>query len=291
MRLFISNFKNNFMIQVFITATFLLVCWITIISLADPDSSISQSPRQYNLITAESAINRKAEVILVGSSLAARLKQKWLPSNVSNIALSGGSALTGLEIIQRAELKPKQIWIEANYIDRGIDDKFIDALFVPVISQLRDTLPALQEKNRPFNVIMGLCAKDQKTRQTTSIQEERAMYSDTVNRMLKAQKIDYQKIPAKLKSRLQQLDHYVEHFSNKGVNIVFFEMPVHPKLRSMPRHQQILKTLQEKFPPSDGIKWVTSPNDVKYRTTDALHLTPLSARLFFEEGIQPHVSH
>jgi hypothetical protein len=80
---------------------------------------------------AEPALTRyRREVIpdiaLVGSSLTYRLNESYfLPLKVRNLAISGDSSLTGLQIISSYPQVPKLILVEANIVSRDIDASLV----------------------------------------------------------------------------------------------------------------------------------------------------------------------
>ena len=61
------------------------------------------------------------DTVIVGSSLGGRMQVRMLPHTWSNIALSGGSALTGLAVVAQGPHQPRRVLIEINNLDRGDD--------------------------------------------------------------------------------------------------------------------------------------------------------------------------
>lgn len=79
------------------------------------------------------------DVVLVGSSLSARLSEGYFTSlKIDNLALAGGASVTGLEIIAAAAARPKLVLVEANILSRPLDTDLIakstvrDPVFQPV---------------------------------------------------------------------------------------------------------------------------------------------------------------
>src|SRR6202035_638968 len=83
----------------------------------------STTPRDGTLIT----LNRYArepipDVVLVGSSLTFRLKEEYFAtSSLRNLALAGGSPVTGLEIVANQPRLPRIVLVEANVLSRPVD--------------------------------------------------------------------------------------------------------------------------------------------------------------------------
>jgi hypothetical protein len=88
----------------------------------------STTTRDGTLIT----LNRYAKepiprVVLVGSSLAYRLKEEYFATpGVRNLALAGGSPLTGLEIVTNQPRVPRLILVEANILSRSTDTALVE---------------------------------------------------------------------------------------------------------------------------------------------------------------------
>lgn len=289
MRLFIFNSKEHFIPRTAMTLLLLLGAWICLVGLAKPTSHVTQSPWQFNVIAAQRVMWEKPDIVMVGSSLSARIKPELLPDGMGNLSFSGGSALTGLEIISLGEMKPKQVWIEINFIHRSLDKEFTSALFAPVISQARKVVPALREENRPYNIFISLLSEPKAQRPLQTIAEEKERYAKNIGRILGVQKKDYAMISKYLPDRLEKLDEYISSLRKEGVQVVFHEIPVHPELAVMPRALVIKETLLERYPPEPGITWIDSPNPGRFATTDGLHLTPASAHLYYQEVMRPQV--
>jgi hypothetical protein len=67
------------------------------------------------------------EVVLVGSSITFRLKEEYFATpKLRNLALAGGSPLTGLEIVATRPQLPSFILVEANVLARGTDAALVE---------------------------------------------------------------------------------------------------------------------------------------------------------------------
>jgi hypothetical protein len=67
------------------------------------------------------------DVALVGSSLTWRLSEAYFETpDLRNLALAGGSPLTGLAIIAEQPHLPKLILVEANVLSRGEDESLVE---------------------------------------------------------------------------------------------------------------------------------------------------------------------
>src|ERR1700712_6103237 len=67
------------------------------------------------------------DIVLVGSSLTFRLKEEYFVTpGLRNLALAGGSPLTGLEIVANQPRLPRLILIEANVLSRAADQTIVE---------------------------------------------------------------------------------------------------------------------------------------------------------------------
>jgi len=88
----------------------------------------STTTRDGTLIT----LNRYAkepipEVALVGSSLTFRLKEEYFATpKLRNLALAGGSPVTGLEIVANQSRLPRIVLVEANVLSRATDTALVE---------------------------------------------------------------------------------------------------------------------------------------------------------------------
>ena len=67
------------------------------------------------------------DIVLVGSSIAFRLKEEYFATpGVRNLALAGGSPLTGLEIVANQPRLPGVILVEVNILNRATDAALVE---------------------------------------------------------------------------------------------------------------------------------------------------------------------
>jgi hypothetical protein len=106
----------------------LLVCAIATLRLGGGQELPATTTRDGALL----ALNRYVrepipDVVLVGSSLTFRLSEEYFETpRLRNLALAGGSPLTGLEIIAHQSQLPKIILVETNILSRPADDVLVE---------------------------------------------------------------------------------------------------------------------------------------------------------------------
>jgi hypothetical protein len=67
------------------------------------------------------------DIVLLGSSIAFRLKEEYFATRgLRNLALAGGSPVTGLEIVANQPRLPQYILVEANVVARPTDIALVE---------------------------------------------------------------------------------------------------------------------------------------------------------------------
>jgi len=276
--LFISNF--NKMNQAIILCIILFILYNVFLLNVRPNVSMLQNQRQNNHSIAQDLMYEyKGQSIIVGSSMAARMKNEFLPDNYYNLSFSGGSALTGLEIIKRSGIMPPHIYIENNTIFREVDSQLLKTLFNPFSWEIKKYIPALREKYQPLNLVIS---KLQNTygkthNQLLAIKKNNQIYDVNIER----QKTNYNKILKPYDIQLKQLKNLVKYFDDNGAIIIFFEMPIDASLASSPKAREQRLVIKSNFEHN----WIKLPNN-KYTTADGIHLIYKSAYEYSNEFIQ-----
>jgi hypothetical protein len=106
----------------------LLACGLATARFGNALQLPSTTTRDGTLIT----LNRYARepipgVVLVGSSIAFRVKEEYFATSaLRNLALAGGSPVTGLEIVASQPRLPKIILVETNILSRATDTALVE---------------------------------------------------------------------------------------------------------------------------------------------------------------------
>ena len=112
----------------FSAVTLLLACGVATAWFGNGLQLPSTTTRDGTLIT----LNRYAkepipDVVLVGSSLTFRLKEEYFATpKLRNLALAGGSPVTGLEIVANQPRLPRIVLVEANVLSRAVDTALVE---------------------------------------------------------------------------------------------------------------------------------------------------------------------
>ena len=277
----LSIFNFNSIYKIIFLFVILFGLYNLFLVLEKPDIKIFQNQWQKNYSFAQDFIyENKAENIIVGSSMAARMQNDFLPKDFYNLSFSGGSVLTGLEIIKKSGFIPKNIYIETNIIFRNKDNKLLNNLFYPILWQIKKHIPVLQEKYQPLNLVASKIRGSYGKTHKEHMQEKRneKIFNLTIQRQLK----NYNKSLESYENKLSDLKILIEYFSKKGVNIVFFEMPIENRLANSIKAKEQRKIIKNNF----ANKWFKLQSNDNYVTADGIHLIFPSAFKFSKEFVK-----
>ncbi|MCB9033312.1 MAG: hypothetical protein H6553_05705 [Chitinophagales bacterium] len=273
---------------------FLLLTWS--IFLRYNSFSISQHQWQANIVNAEKFIydTDSFDNVIVGSSLAQRLQMDSLP-NFYNLSLSGQCIFDGLNIIKNKNKLPKNIYIEINVINREENKNFNEIISSPILNVLKknflifrtDKHPLSYVENRFFypvtNFILDILHYGLKNRIKLFFDlknKENIADNSVFYKMLNLQ-INYYSEKTdtmKMDKLFNKLKNNIEFLESKGSKVIFFEMPVNPKLVQLTRACYLRNRIANDFPNNLFIKL---PSNIKlYKTSDGVHLTPNEAKIY-----------
>lgn len=183
------------------------------------------------------------DTVIVGSSLAGRLQPRMLPDNWSNIALTGGSALTGLHVVAESPLVPRRVIVETNYLDRPSDAPTLHALNDWPRPMLRQLFWFTRTAYMPVNLVFSKvedAVQRRRARGGGYAESAPANQADLTAALQPA----YSQVPDL--SHLPELAALVEQLTARGIEIDFVELPVETNLtkgRHLVLMQQRLKAM------------------------------------------------
>lgn len=271
-----SNSEKTFL--KFLTLGFLGLCalYAGSIYLFFPHGGTGQNQYQTNRIKSERYLflSKAPEVVIVGSSLAARLKE--LPSNWYNLAMPGETSALGLKVIRLRDDLPKSILVEVNPSTREISKKLLDALSSPTQMRLKKQIPLLRDEYQPSLILLSVLRKalgagQSDPKLSKEFRDALAQKHLAANSEIETK--DFQNI------FLNDLQHAVEELAKRHVKIIFFEVPTERVLMELERMKD-LRALEHEALSSPSYAWVETPSNHGYETSDGLHLVPIAAREF-----------
>jgi hypothetical protein len=218
--------------------------------------------------------------VLVGSSLSAILPAIALKP-VYNLALSGGSTLTGLRLTAASAHVPALIFVEVNVIERPADETLLQELTQPLSLRLKTWCNACRTRQQPLTVALAALSR---LRLQPLSAEEADRIAGAAPQALNPQGFAIQRTGGEkpvdagaLQIRLTELASLYETLSRRGSRIVFVELPVHPQIASSIHQRTVVQAVLERFPP-ERFDWIRF-SDREYATTDGAHLTYADGRV------------
>jgi hypothetical protein len=242
---------------------------------------------QANLVKAQQYLidyQGKYPDIIIGSSLSNRIITDSLPG-FFNLGLDGLSIYDGLEVISASRSLPGKIFLEMNNAIRKKDIRFSSAIRQNFWFGLTRVLPFFREEYKPMVLMVTYIhslykAFEKEAGQTKSAGNhpegielfERAL-EQHIQRNLK-------RPPAELLSfSFSELKFQVSVLERKGVEFIFFVMPVDTRISALVRPRLIKQYAMYYFPAGEN-RWILPPSGKEYPTTDGVHLTGKSSRGF-----------
>jgi len=239
----------------------------------------STTTRDGTLIT----LNRYAkepipDVVLVGSSLTFRLKEEYFATpRLRNLALAGGSPITGLEIVANQPRLPRIVLVEANVLSRPTDTALVERysrsgnaeplFFRPI----RAAVAAYENwLHAPLSHTQVSFALSRLLAQPPSDFDNR-IYAD---RALQQFNAEDPTLAARMNvKRIEQLIPAVEQ---RGAGVLLFELPYSEKLEESQSAKITREIIHTKFP--DPERWLRIDSTRKeLRWADGVHLDERSA--------------
>jgi hypothetical protein len=259
-------------------ALLLLACGVATAWFGNSLQLPATTTRDGTLIT----LNRYArepipDVALVGSSLTFRLKEEYFATpRLRNLALAGGSPLTGLDIVANQPRLPKLVLIEANVLSRAPDAAVVERY------SSRDTEPLFFRPVRaavaayenwlhvPLTHAQVSAELDQLLRQPPSDFDSR-IYADRALAQFNAQ--DSTDVTQTNVNRLEQLIAAIER---RGSRALLFELPYSQPLEESLLAKNTREIVHARFPAPD--RWLHiayARSDLRW--ADGVHLDERSA--------------
>jgi hypothetical protein len=217
------------------------------------------------------------EIVLVGSSITFRLKEEYFATRgLRNLALAGGSPVTGLEIVANQPRLPQYILVEANVLSRATDTALVERysrggtepfFFRPVRAvvaayEQRLHAPLTHEQvARDLRQLVGQPPDDFDNR----------VYADRALQQFNAEDpTDATRLNAK---RIEGLIRTVEQ---RGARVLLFELPYAESIEGSRFAATTRETIHAAFP--DSKRWLPVEVDrSELRWADGIHLDERSA--------------
>ena len=258
----------------------LLVCGATTIWVGDRLQLPSTTTRDGTLITLNRYVQEPVpDVVLVGSSLTFRLKEEYFETrSLRNLALAGGSPVTGMEVVVEQPRLPRIILVETNLLPRPPDDAVAaryargQSVKQPFFRPIRAAVATYENwHHAPLTHAQFAAAMEHALKQPPSDFDNRIY----VDRALK----EFDQNPTSaLQPNVDRLAGLVQTARQQGVLVVLFELP-YPKEIEATRYVEITRgTVRSRFPDPDQWLQVDVAAD-ELRWLDGVHLDERSAMI------------
>jgi hypothetical protein len=218
------------------------------------------------------------DVVLVGSSLTFRLKEEYFATpRLRNLALAGGSPVTGLEIVTNQERLPRIVLVEASVLSRPVDTALVEKYSrttntEPLLFRPIRTAVAAYENwlHAPVNHAQAFSALGRLLEQPPSDFDNR-LYVDRA-----FQKLNAEDPTETVRSNVEKIERLSRTIEQRGGRLLLFELPYAAQLEHA-RSVEITRTIvHSRF--SDPDRWLRfDSSGTELRWADGVHLDERSA--------------
>jgi len=270
-------------LKTIITSGALLIIYLASLSVLVPNLKTQQHQWESNTIKAENFIyaSKQYRSIIVGSSLANRIVTDSI-DEFYNLAFSAKGIFDGLKILTESNQLPENVFIETNVILQPEDKEFTNSITNPIRYRFLKYAPGLRSGKQPIPsflappmafLISGTLYRIKlnlmPSYQTQKKKTEAGIFDVKLNKNIENASVKPD--TARLSQALDLLSSYVNKLEKKGINVIFFEMPVHEKIYNLASPTQIRLAILNRFPSSE-YKYITLPPGLNFKTTDGVHL-------------------
>jgi len=217
------------------------------------------------------------DVVMVGSSLTFRLKEEYFATpRLRNLALAGGSPVTGLEIVANQPQLPMFILVEANVLARSSDTALVERysradsepwFFRPVRAAVAAYEQRLHAPLTHEQVALNLLRL---VEQPPSDFDSR-VYADRALQQFNAE------APAEAtRINAKRIGELIQRVEQRGARVLLFELPYSETIEGSQFSRITRQIIHAQFP--DQERWLRiDVNRGELRWTDGVHLDERSA--------------
>lgn len=217
------------------------------------------------------------DVVLVGSSIAFRLKEEYFATPwLRNLALAGGSPVTGLEIVAHQPRLPGIILVEANVLARPVDAALVERyargdseplFFRPV----RAAVAAYEQRRHAPLTHDQVALKLRRLTEQPPVDFDNRIYADRA-----LQQFDAEDPADAVKINAERIGELIRTVEQRGARVFLFELPYSEPIERSRYASATRQIVRAVF--ADSKRWL--PIDVnrsELRWADGVHLDERSA--------------
>jgi len=256
----------------------LIACGLATVRFGSGLQMPATTTRDGTLITLSRYLREPVpDVVLVGSSITFRLKEEYFTTRgLRNLALGGGSPVTGLEIVANQPRLPAAILVEANVLARPPDAALVERysrgtteplFFRPV----RAAVAAYEQRLRPPLTHEQVALDLRRLVGQPPSDFDNRIYVDRAQQQFNAEDPTYvAQLNAK---RIEELIRIVEQ---RGARVFLFELPYAEPIEGSRSAAATREIIHAAFP--DSNRWLSiEVNRSELRWADGVHLDERSA--------------
>ena len=260
-------------------AALLLACGLATARFGSALQQPAVTTRDGSLVTLNRYLQEPVpDIVLVGSSVAWRLKEEYFSRpRIRNLALAGGSPVTGLEIVARQASLPKTVLIETNVLSRESDGALIERFShgagaaTSLLRPVRTAVAAYETWNHaPPDPAEARAERDRLLGQPPDAFANRVYLERAVEQMNKGDPT----VPARANVvRMRQL---IDDLRRRGTRVFLIELPFAAEIEGSRLVRTSGAIVHEAFP--DQALWLPiDPPRSELRWADGVHLDERSA--------------
>lgn len=264
-----------------VAVALLLACGLATARFGSALQQPTVTTRDGTLVTLNRYVGEPVpDLVLAGSSVAWRLKEEYFSrARVRNLALAGGSPVTGLAIVAKQKSLPKIVLIETNVLTRLADDALIakfsggartEAL---LLRPVRTAVAAYETWNHtPPNAADARAERDRLLKEPPSKFDNKIYLDRAVQQM----NDDDPTGPARVNvARIREL---VDDIERRGSRALLLEIPFAAEIEDSRMVRMSKAIVHAAFP--DRGRWLPiNPPMSELRWADGVHLDERSALL------------
>jgi hypothetical protein len=239
----------------------------------------STTTRDGTLITFNRYIQEPVpDVVIVGSSVSFRLKEEYFATpKLRNLAIAGGSPVTGLEIVANQRRLPRIVLVEANILSRSTDAALVEKYSrsehaEPLFFRPVRTVVLAYENwlHAPLNHAQVSLALSQLLKQPPSDFDNR-IYADRAR-----QQFDAEDPTGATQTSIKRIKELILSLEQRGARILLFELPYFAPIEDARSVRITREIVHSEFSgPDRWLRMDYARNELRW--ADSVHLDERSA--------------
>jgi hypothetical protein len=216
---------------------------------------------------------RTPDIVLVGSSMTYRLYEGYFRTPLRNIAIGGGSPITGLAIVASYQSLPRLIVVETNIMSRSLDRALVEQFGADPVEPYKWFRPARALISRIYTWAKYRSEAENVERLPKQEPAEYDISGSVADAFEEYHRPDWQYA---MRPNVDELKRLVAMLERRGCRLLMVEMPAPPEIENTPYAAAARALTHEAFP--DESKWLTISDERRQlRWLDASHLDERSA--------------